>query len=180
MLFRSQLRVSSTEGQGSCFEFDLPLQPDPDTALAPAMATEPILESWQNSATPALSALRILVVEDQAINRLVARSQLQQIGCQAPDEVDTGLAALDCLRQKAYDLVLMDVQMPGMDGLETTRQLRLLALATQPLVIAMTANAFPEDRAACLAAGMDRFLSKPVQLDRLRELLHWCVDQARR
>lgn len=175
-----QLRVSSTEGQGSCFEFDLPLQPDPDTALAPAMATEPILESWQNSATPALSALRILVVEDQEINRLVARSQLQQIGCQAPDEVDTGLAALDCLRQKAYDLVLMDVQMPGMDGLETTRQLRLLALATQPLVIAMTANAFPEDRAACLAAGMDRFLSKPVQLDRLRELLHWCVDQARR
>jgi CheY-like chemotaxis protein len=107
---------------------------------------------------------------------LVARSQLQQIGCQPPDEAETGLTALDCLRQKAYDLVLMDVQMPGMDGLETTRQLRMLALPSQPLVVAMTANAFPEDEAACLAAGMDRFLSKPVQLDRLREVLAWCVN----
>ena len=171
-----QLRVSSTEGQGSCFEFDLPLQPDPDTVQAPATSAEPTGESGQDSATPALSALRILVVEDQPINRLVARSQLQQIGCQPPDEADTGLTALDCLRQQTYDLVLMDVQMPGMDGLETTRQLRLLALPAQPLVVAMTANAFPEDQAACLAAGMDRFLSKPVQLDRLREVLAWCVS----
>ena len=171
-----QLRVSSTVGQGSCFEFDLPLQPDPGTTQAPVPPAEPTVENGQGHATPALSALRILVVEDQPINRLVARSQLQQIGCQPPDEADTGLTALDCLRRQAYDLVLMDVQMPGMDGLETTRQLRLLALTAQPLVVAMTANAFPEDEAACLAAGMDRFLSKPVQLDRLREVLAWCVS----
>jgi len=175
-----QLRVSSTEGQGSCFEFDLPLQPLAGIALPPPLPAGPTVKSRQDYATPALSALRILLVDDHPINRLVARSQLQQIGCQPPDEAETGLTALDCLRQKAYDLVLMDVQMPGMDGLETTRQLRILALPSQPLVVAMTANAFPEDEVACLAAGMDRFLSKPVQLDRLRELLHWCVDQARR
>jgi len=171
-----QLRVSSTEGQGSCFEFDLPLQPVPVTAQKPLPPAEPALENWQHHATPALSALRILLVDDHPINRLVARSQLQQIGCQPPDEAETGLTALDCLQQKAYDLVLMDVQMPGMDGLETTRQLRLLALPTQPLVVALTANAFPEDQAACLAAGMDRFLSKPVQLVRLCEILAWCVS----
>ncbi len=171
-----QLRVSSTEGQGSCFEFDLPLQPGPGTAPAPIPTAEPAVKSVQDYATPALSALRILVVEDQPINRLVARSQLQQIGCHPPDEADNGLTALDCLRRRAYDLVLMDVQMPGLDGLETTRQLRQLALPAQPLVVAMTANAFPEDQAACLAAGMDRFLSKPVQLDRLREVLAWCVS----
>jgi CheY-like chemotaxis protein len=171
-----QLRVSSTEGQGSCFEFDLPLQPLAGIALPPPLPAGQTVKSRQDYATTALSALRILLVDDHPINRLVARSQLQQMGCQPPDEAETGLTALDCLRQKAYDLVLMDVQMPGMDGLETTRQLRMLALPSQPLVVAMTANAFPEDEAACLAAGMDRFLSKPVQLDRLREVLAWCVN----
>jgi CheY-like chemotaxis protein len=171
-----QLRVSSTEGQGSCFEFDLPLQPVQGSAQAAVSPAEPAVDTGQVRATPALSALRILVVEDQPINRLVARSQLQQIGCSTPDEADNGLHALDRLRQQAYDLVLMDVQMPEMDGLEATRQLRSMALPAQPLVVAMTANAFPEDQAACLAAGMDRFLSKPVQLDRLREVLAWCVS----
>ena len=169
-----RLRVSSTDGQGSCFEFELPLQPGLVAAQAPMAAGGPSAGRGSGST---VSALRILVVEDQPINRLVARSQLQQIGCNPPDEAETGLKALDCLKKHTYDLVLMDVQMPEMDGLETTRQLRMLALPAQPLVVAMTANAFPEDQAACLAAGMDRFLSKPVQLDKLREVLSWCVAQ---
>ena len=84
------------------------------------------------------------------------------------------------LRHETFDVVLMDVQMPEMDGLEATRQLRKLPLPVQPIVIAMTANAFSEDGDACLAAGMDQFLSKPVAAALLRAaLVQACRAQVR-
>ena len=82
------------------------------------------------------------------------------------------LQALDALRLKPYDVVLMDLQMPEMDGLEATRTLRSWTTFAQPVVIAMTANAFSEDREASVQAGMDHFLTKPVKLDTLRAALH--------
>jgi len=119
-----------------------------------------------------LSGLRILLVDDQPLNRLLARNQLKQLGCPPRKEAENGLLALERLREAEFDVVLMDMQMPEMDGITAAKALRAMPLARQPLVIAMTANAYAEDRVACMEAGMDLFLSKPVQLDTLRQALH--------
>lgn len=162
------LWVDSVEGRGTCFSFDLPLLETPH-----ALRPEPSGVEVAKSLTPEhdLSALRILLVDDQRINRLVASHQLKRLGCLVVTEAESGMAALEYLRHTTYDVVLMDMQMPEMDGLEATRQLRLVPLAIQPVVIAMTANAYAEDRDKCMAAGMDQFLSKPVSIDTLRSAL---------
>jgi CheY-like chemotaxis protein len=120
-------------------------------------------------------ALRILLAEDNEINREIACALLERLGLQA-DVAEDGQSALDKVRAGSYDLVLMDVRMPRMDGLESTRRIRSLALARQPHVVALTANAYEEDRQECLAAGMDDFLAKPYRLDDLARLL----DKVRR
>ena len=121
--------------------------------------------------------LAILVAEDNEINALLARALLTRLG-HRPTIVDNGAAALDaCLAAATagapFDVVLMDVNMPGMDGLEATRRIRAheAAHGTRTPIVALTANAFGEDRAACLAAGMDDFLVKPLDRERLAELL---------
>jgi CheY-like chemotaxis protein len=115
--------------------------------------------------------LRILLVEDNRVNRKVAVRVLGTLGYTA--EVAThGADALHALRESAFDLVLMDVQMPEMDGLEATRRIRAEWPADeQPHIIAMTAAAMDEDRERCRQAGMDGFVSKPIQLDELVEML---------
>jgi len=122
--------------------------------------------------------LRILVAEDNVINQQVALSFLERLGYRA-DVAANGLEVLSSLRRQPYDIVLMDVQMPEMDGLEATRQIRQLSLeelaaAAQPRIIAMTANALREDCDVCLAAGMDDYLSKPVQVADLVAALKRC------
>jgi signal transduction histidine kinase/DNA-binding response OmpR family regulator/HAMP domain-containing protein len=122
--------------------------------------------------------LRILVAEDNAINQQVALSFLERLGYRA-DVVANGLEVLASLRRQPYDVVLMDVQMPEMDGLEATRRIRQLSTAelaaeAQPRIIAMTANALKEDCDICLAAGMDDYLSKPIQAEELVGALSKC------
>ena len=120
---------------------------------------------------PAPSALRILLAEDNVVNQKVALRILQRLGHSA-DVVADGVEVLDALALRPYDLVLMDVQMPRMDGLEATRRLRAdLPADRQPYVLALTANAMQGDREACLAAGTDDYLAKPVSLDGLRGAL---------
>jgi signal transduction histidine kinase/DNA-binding response OmpR family regulator/HPt (histidine-containing phosphotransfer) domain-containing protein/HAMP domain-containing protein len=122
--------------------------------------------------------LRILVAEDNVINQQVALSFLERLGYRA-DVAANGLEALLSLRRQPYDVVLMDVQMPEMDGLEATRRIRQLspselAAEAQPRIIAMTANAMREDYDICLAAGMDDYMSKPVQVEELVRALGQC------
>jgi len=172
------LQVQSEEGRGSCFSFGLPL-PAADAMPAASAAKASAVGMDDASDLPGnfdLSGLRVLLVDDQPINRLMARNQLRLLGCPPVDEAENGLDALDRLRRNAYDVVLMDMQMPQMDGLEATRALRQMVLEPQPIVIAMTANAFTEDRAACMAAGMNHFLSKPVKIDVLRAALAGVVQ----
>jgi signal transduction histidine kinase/CheY-like chemotaxis protein/HAMP domain-containing protein/HPt (histidine-containing phosphotransfer) domain-containing protein len=128
--------------------------------------------------------LRILVAEDNVINQQVALSFLERLGYRA-DVAANGLEVLLSLQRQPYDVVLMDVQMPEMDGLEATRRIRQLqaeklAADSQPHIIAMTANALREDCDICLAAGMDDYISKPVQVSDLVAALRKCKPRRMR
>jgi CheY-like chemotaxis protein/HPt (histidine-containing phosphotransfer) domain-containing protein len=121
--------------------------------------------------------LRILLAEDNCVNQQVAQYLLQQIGYRA-DIAGNGLEVLDALRRQPYDVVLMDVQMPGMDGLEATKRICQEWLGTsRPRIIAMTANAMQGDKEECLKAGMDDYISKPIRLEKLVEALSKCQPQ---
>jgi CheY-like chemotaxis protein/HPt (histidine-containing phosphotransfer) domain-containing protein len=118
--------------------------------------------------------LRILVAEDNAVNQQVAQLLLKKLGYQADMAAD-GLEALQALEREPYDVVLMDVQMPTMDGLEATRRIhQQWPEARRPYVVAATANAMREEREACLAAGMSDYLSKPIRIEELAAALSRC------
>ena len=111
--------------------------------------------------------LQILLVEDNTVNQTVALSLLNRLGYRA-DLASNGLEALDALRRQSYDLILMDVQMPEMDGIEAAQSIRTeFSAVQQPRIVAMTANAMQGDRENYLAAGMDDYISKPIYLDEL-------------
>ena len=119
----------------------------------------------------ATSSLRILLAEDNAVNQQVALRLLDQLGYRA-DVASNGLEALEALERQPYDVVLMDVQMPELDGLDASRRIRERWPAEdRPRIIAMTANAMPEDREACFAAGMDDYVAKPIRPNELGEAL---------
>ncbi len=120
---------------------------------------------------PSLVGRRLLLVEDNATNRLVASSLLSQLGADVTEAFD-GFQALEILTRQQFDLVLMDIQMPGMDGYETTRNIRTALKLTDLPIIAMTANAMPEDKQACRDAGMNDHISKPFEIERVAEQLH--------
>jgi PAS domain S-box-containing protein len=118
--------------------------------------------------------LRILLAEDNAVNQKLALRLLERMGYRA-DLAANGLEALEALQRQRYDVVLMDVQMPEMDGLEATRRIRgEIAEGVQPQIVAMTANAMKEDREICLAAGMDDYISKPIRVEDLVGALGRC------
>ncbi|RZI44076.1 PAS domain-containing hybrid sensor histidine kinase/response regulator [Herbaspirillum sp. HC18] len=145
-------------------------------ALLHSMRIEPQQVAAQRSRVPnggklaESMPLKILVAEDNTVNQKVVQQLLAHLGYRA-DVVASGIEVLDALERQNYDVVLMDVQMPEMDGLEATRRLRSRFAERGPSVIAMTANAMPGDREKCLAAGMDAYISKPVELDDIRAVL---------
>ncbi|HSS35725.1 MAG TPA: GAF domain-containing protein, partial [Patescibacteria group bacterium] len=114
--------------------------------------------------------LRILLAEDNPVNRKLALRILGKLGYEADVAVD-GVEAIAALERSTYDLVLMDVQMPELDGLEATRRIRARWPDGRPRIVAMTANAMAEDREACLAAGMDDYLAKPIRTEELTAAL---------
>jgi PAS domain S-box-containing protein len=133
-------------------------------------AVQPQVEQASDQPKPR-SSLRILLAEDNAVNQKVALRLLDQLGYHA-DVVSNGLEALDALERQPYDVVLMDVQMPELDGLGATRRIcRRWSADERPRIIAMTANAMPEDRDACFAAGMDDYVPKPIRPEELTEAL---------
>ena len=127
-----------------------------------------------------LIGLRVLVAEDNRINQKVARKMLEKLGCD-PTTADNGRIAVEAIKTNEYDVVLMDCQMPEMDGFEATRIIRELEGEHARLpIVALTANAMQGDRERCLHAGMDDYLTKPIQLKALSDTLErWQRDSAR-
>jgi len=115
--------------------------------------------------------LRILLAEDNVVNQKLALRLLQQMGYRA-DLASNGLEAVESIARQTYDVVLMDVQMPELDGLEATRRITARWPGAQrPRIVAMTANAMAGDREACLEAGMDDYITKPIRVEQLIEAL---------
>ena len=154
-----EIQLNSEEGKGSTFAFSISA---PESADAPS--TLPKKAALQ----PNLLGKHILLVEDNAINRQVISKMLEPTKAVVVMAED-GIKALDVLKEQSFDLILMDCQMPNMDGYECTRTIRVMELKTgwRVPIVAITANAYEEDKQRCLIAGMDDFIAKPINSDDL-------------
>lgn len=140
-------------------------------ALLEAVRGESVQVATSRGKLGPASRYRILLAEDNPVNQKVAIRMLERLGMSA-DVVADGAKAVEAAREQDYDIILMDVQMPVVDGLEATRRIRKDRAARRgPRIVAMTANATAQDRAACLDAGMDAYLAKPVRVEDLRRVL---------
>jgi signal transduction histidine kinase/ActR/RegA family two-component response regulator len=168
-LMGGTIHVDSQPGSGSCFWFDLPF----DLAAAPPALPETGLKTVDMSVREA----NILVAEDNLVNQLVVRSMLERHGMKVT-LVEDGAHALAAIQEGSFDLVLMDCQMPVMDGYEATRRIRAARRDGPRLpIVALTANAMAEDRQRCAEAGMDGYVTKPVTAESLCEVLHRHLGQ---
>ncbi len=165
-----EIGVDSTPGQGSTFWFTVRL---PRGAEAPPSIPDALRAEELEQALQWFSGMRILLVEDEPINAEITLALLEQVGMRADVAVD-GLAAVARARERKYALILMDVQMPGLNGIEATRAIRGESRNRDTPILALTANALEEDRRACLDAGMNAHVGKPFNAVTFYEaLLHW-------
>ena len=170
LMMGGEAGVDSQPGRGSTFWFTARLRPAGADAVQAAGRPVGAAEA---QLLQCCTGCRVLLVDDEPINREIALSVLDDVGQQV-DIASDGQVAIDMVGRGDYDLVLMDMQMPRLDGLEATRRIRAMPGREHLPIIAMTANAYVEDRASCLAAGMSDFIAKPFEPDELfSKLLAW-------
>ncbi|NNU45117.1 ATP-binding protein [Ramlibacter montanisoli] len=158
-LMGGSVEVSSITGKGSRFTVSIPVL---------AAEESPAASMWQDLA-PASRTARILIAEDNTTNQVVAFGMLRKLGYEDVSVANDGAEALQMAQQEHYDVILMDCQMPEMDGYEATRRLR--EAGCDSAIVAMTANAIKGDRERCLEVGMNDYLTKPIDLKVLRTML---------
>ena len=158
------ISLDSIEGKGSTFSVRLPL------VILSNDHIEEKAYSKNSCLEGDLSSLRVLIVDDVSMNRIILKALLEELGIKDVTEEHDGKEAVERIKQdNQFDVVLMDIRMPNMDGLEASQLIR--GLAYDKPIIAVTANAFDEDKQACLNAGMRDFLSKPIEIGKLKEVL---------
>jgi PAS domain S-box-containing protein len=182
------IEVESAPGRGSTFRFTARLEKP--SAIPAVPGTRFLPESLPDRVSPGgkgdtgiFSAFRILLAEDNPVNQAVATAMLNYFGCHI-DVVEDGLGAVDAWASRHYDLILMDCQMPRMDGYEATREIRKRERLGEGKsryrrvpIVALTAHALEGDRRACMDAGMDDYLSKPYKADQLHSILfRWLIS----
>ena len=189
-LMNGSIEVRSAPGKGTTFAFTIPLaagvhemdkRPAHSLETPIVATTSPTQATGQTEARPSQTGgLRVLVAEDNPTNQKVINLMLVRLGIK-PTIVPNGLLALEAVKKGSFDLVLMDVQMAVMDGLASAKAIRAhFGDGARPEIIALTANAFKEDREACFAAGMDGYLVKPITLERLKTVVDKVREQAPR
>ena len=176
-LMRGSLSVVSQQGKGSTFAFTVILELDsnsgkhPDESTAQSHPFDPMGEGKAASPMAATHPLLILVAEDNPLNQRVLGLMLGRLGYHA-DFASTGIEVVDAINARPYNVILMDIQMPKMDGLEAARLIRTnIAAERQPRIIALTAHASEDDRLRCIKSGMDDYLTKPINRKLLTEAL---------
>ncbi len=169
-LMGGEVGARSSAGQGSCFWFTVWLDKSSATPTLSGASTQAEVEALLRQH---FAGRRVLVVEDEPVNREILQLLLEDVGLVVVQAED-GVEALECLGQQPVDLILMDMQMPRLDGLAATQRIRLQSGGADVPILAMTANAFASDRQRCMDAGMDDFVTKPVSPERLfAALLMW-------
>ncbi len=174
-LMGGTIEVSSTEHKGTKFTFTIKVFEKLNTEASAAVHEEDLQDTLpveNPSVATSFDQLSVLIAEDNRINQKVATRILEQFDI-APDIAENGEVAIEMVSQKKYDLVFMDMEMPVMDGLDATREIRKRKkdLPFNPKIIAMTANALPGYKEKCLEAGMDDFVTKPISKDSIHSLL---------
>lgn len=170
-LMGGSLSLKSEPGRGSCFSVDVPLPEAPHSPSRPVAAP---------GSAPAVERLRVLVAEDNLVNQLVARRFLERAG-HTVVVADDGRAAVAAYLREPFDLILMDLQMPEMDGFQATAEIRRLEVSrgTHTPIVALTARATAGDRELCAAASMDGYASKPIHRESLfAEIAHATLRSA--
>jgi CheY-like chemotaxis protein len=169
-MMHGKMWVESEAGRGSTFHFTIQVEP---VISGPIDIVQPETPSASGRQGYLDHSLTILLAEDNLVNQIVTKKMLDKLGYRA-EVAANGKEVLQALEARDYDVIFMDVQMPEMDGLEATREIRQRWPEGRAKIIAMTASALKGDREECLAAGMDGYISKPTRMVAIREALEAC------